>query len=315
MTARIDVSALVTGSELHAGSRARVVRLDQPRDVYGGSLVFKRYLPEYASVVHAAALDALGDLPVRAGADAVWLRERTAWPQTLVTEGPEVVGFLMREIPDDFSFSRVSGSGTARIIAEVTFLLNEDRILQDLGLLISDRDRLWLLTDVVDALMRLHALGVCVGDLSPKNLVFAPSTHRIFFLDCDSMRLDGARVLPPVQRPGWELPEGEEPGTRAADVYKVGLLATRMIARNPAERDPSRLGHISARLAALASATLNEGPQSRPTLEDWTTELKTAAQSASPTPAEVTVGVSIPPLIAPGPPANAEMPPVTVSSP
>lgn len=239
MTARIDISSLVPGSELHAGARSRVVLLEQPRNAHGELLAFKHYRPEWAFHADAVALDALGDLPGRAGPDAVWLRERTAWPQTLVTEGPAVVGYLMRAVPAEFHFVQTTSSGPTRLAAQFSYLLNEDRLLQDLGLLISDRDRLFLLTDVVDALQRLHRLDVRVGDLSPKNLVFAPSTHRCFFLSCDAMRLGGADVLPPVDTPDWELPEGEEPATPAADVHKFGLLATRMIARNPAERDPS----------------------------------------------------------------------------
>ncbi|GAA1984003.1 hypothetical protein [Catenulispora subtropica] len=315
MTARIDISSLVLGSELHAGSRSSVVQLEQPRDAHGGVLVFKRYRPGTTSHVDAVALDALGDLPGRAGPEAIWLRERTAWPRTLVTEGVEVVGFLMRAIPAEFSFGQVTGSGTVHMSAEFTYLLNEDRILQDLGLLISDRDRLLLLTDVVDALQRLHRLGVRVGDLSARNLVFAPSTHRSFFLNCDAMRLGDADVLPLVHTPGWELPEGEEPGTPAADVYKFGLLATRMIARNPTERDPSRLGHISARFAALAAATLNGDARNRPTLDDWMAELRMAAAAASPVSPEVTVSVAMPPAADPVPAASAPAPPAPAHAP
>lgn len=298
MTARIEDGALVQGAELRLkkGGQGRIILIEQPRDAEGGRLVYKRYRPEWLGQLDEQALDALGELPAQAGPDAVWLRERTAWPQTLITEGGGVVGFLMREIPAEFSFSNVTPTGVTQLTAEYAFLLNEDRYLNDIGLRVSDRDRLELLADVADSLERLHRLGACVGDLSPKNMLFALTTHRTFYLDCDSMRLHGADVLPQAHTPDWELPPGEEPATPAADTFKFGLLAIRLFARDQSSRDPSRLGLVWPRLAELAVASQSLDPTERGTPADWIPELQAAAAVADPHPPMATIRVPLAPL-------------------
>ena len=62
---------------------------------------------------------------------------------------------------------------------------------------ISNRpQRVALLQNLAVILSRLHGLGVVVGDLSPKNLLFrlTPSPS-CFLIDCDAMRVRGASVL------------------------------------------------------------------------------------------------------------------------
>jgi hypothetical protein len=299
VTARIEHGALVLGPELKLkkGGQGRIILVEQPRDSAGQRLVYKRYRPEWLGQLDEQALDALGGLAAQPGPDAIWLRERTAWPQTLITEAGSVVGFLMREIPVEFSFSHLSPTGVTQTTAEYAFLLNEDRYLQDIGLRVSDRDRLKLLADVADSLERLHRLGACVGDFSPKNMLFALSTHRTFYLDCDSMRLHGTDVLPQAHTPDWDLPPGEEPATPAADTFKFGLLAIRLFARDQSSRDPSRLGMVWPRLAELAVATQSTDPTVRGTPADWIAELQAAAASADPNPPTPTIRVPLgPPL-------------------
>ncbi|MEY9934648.1 hypothetical protein ABH926_009316 [Catenulispora sp. GP43] len=304
MTARIEHSALDLGPELtlKKGGQGRIIPVDRPRDTDGHRLIFKRYRPEWLDRLDERALDALGDLPAHAGPDALWLRERTAWPQALITEGGRVIGFLMREIPAEFSFSHLSPSGVTQTTAEYAFLLNEDRYLQDIGLMVSDRDRLKLLADIADSLVRLHRLGARVGDFSPKNMLFSLPTHRTFYLDCDSMRLHGADVLPQAHTPDWDLPPGEEPATPAADTLKFGLLAIRLFARDQSSRDPSRLGRVAPRLENLARASQSTDPARRGTPEDWIPELRAAAAAADPNPPTATIHVPAPPLGAPAGP-------------
>ena len=298
MTARMELGGLVLGPELtlKKGGQGRIILVERPRDTDGHRMIFKRYRPEWLARLDERALDALGDLPAHAGPDAVWLRERTAWPQTLITEGGRVIGFLMREIPPEFSFDHISPSGVTRTTAEYAFLLNEDRYLRDIGLMVSDQDRLTLLADVADSLARLHRLGAAVGDFSPKNMLFDLTRHRTFYLDCDSMRLHGADVLPQAHTPDWDLPPGEEPATPAADMLKFGLLAIRLFARDQSSRDPSQLGRLRPRLADLARASQSTDPARRGAPEDWIGELRAAAAVADPNPPTATIHVAAPPV-------------------
>jgi hypothetical protein len=86
----------------------------------------------------------------------------------------------------------------------------------------------------------LHKHGVCVGDISPKNLLFALIPHpAVYFIDCDAMRIDGVSVLRQVETPGWQVPAGEELATVYSDTYKLGLLALRL----PQTANPATQSH------------------------------------------------------------------------
>ena len=95
---------------------------------------------------------------------------------------------------------------------------------------------------LASALAFLHRHGVCVGDISAKNLLFSLTPHdAVYFIDCDAMRINGVSALPQVETPGWETPAGEELATIYSDAYKLGLLALRLLA---GDRDTTNLRHI-----------------------------------------------------------------------
>ena len=85
-------------------------------------------------------------------------------------------------------------------------------------------------------------MGIAVGDVSPKNLLFTLAPRpECFLIDSDAMRLRGASVLPQAETPDWQVPPGEERGTAASDVYKLGLLAVRLFARDQTTADPATI--------------------------------------------------------------------------
>jgi hypothetical protein len=138
------------------------------------------------------------------------------------------------------------------------------------------------LREVASGLAFLHAHGVCVGDISPKNLLFTLTPHQaVYFIDCDAMRINGVSALPQVETPGWEVPAGEELATIYSDTYKLGLLALRLLAGDQDTKNPEHLpSPTPALLRQLITDTLTNPPTQRPLPEAWTYVLGHAIEAA-----------------------------------
>ena len=207
----------------------------------------------------------------------------TSWPWAIAMDNGIVRGFLMRAVPDiyTFDFMAVTRGGKARL-STVELLLNSDNYVRRSGISISDKGRLNLLGTLGDTISRLHALGIVIGDLSPKNLLFnLKSYSSCFFLDCDAISLRGESALQQVDTPGWEVPAGEEKGTEASDSYKFGLLAIRLFARDQDSRDISAVAALSPELGRLAQLSQDSNPFNRPGPGTWVSAIQSAAAKAS----------------------------------
>jgi serine/threonine protein kinase len=255
----------------------------------GWDVVYKEYGPAVLPALRADALasraELIGELKA---ADAKWLCERTAWPTAVVQRQGHTCGFLMRAVPERFRFAfrNLGGATGTQRLASMEYLLNDDAYVAGVGLTISVRDRLALLGDLATTLSRLHSLGITVGDLSPKNLLFATAPHpECFLIDADAVRLRGDTVLPQAETPDWQIPDGEEKATCASDIYKLALLAVRLIARDQTATDPTALTPVSPALAALARSSLDPDPARRPTPVLWAETLAAAGTTASTAPA------------------------------
>ncbi|APB00177.1 hypothetical protein [Nocardia seriolae] len=275
----VDRAALALGRRLGQGGQGAVYEVtNRTFTVAPGiawEVVFKEYDAALLPSLDAAALGAMVDLLFGlSSAEGAWLCERAAWPAAVVEDQGRVCGFLMRAVPDSFRFELRSLSGaatTSKRLANFEYLLNDDAYIAGIGLTVSDSDRLALLADLSATLTRLHRLGIVVGDLSPKNLLFRTQPEAgCFLLDCDAMRLHGRSVLPQAATPDWQLPAGEEKATRPGDIYKLGLLAARLFERNQTSKDPGALTTVSATLGGLAQASFDAEPARRPSPSQWT---------------------------------------------
>lgn len=293
----VDHGALTLGRRLGQGGQGAVHEVTDRRineaDDGGWEVAYKEYNAAVLPQLDAAALAASVALPGElSAAEGRWLCEKTAWPAALVERQGSVSGFLMRRVPDRFLFTLQSLGGTtpgAPRLANLEYLLNSDDYVARIGLSVSERDRLLLLTDLAATLTRLHRIGITVGDLSPKNLLFTTGTPpECFLIDCDAMRLRGTGVLPQAETPDWQIPDGEEKATRASDVYKLALLAVRLFARDQTSRDPAALASVSPELSDLARAGLDPDPARRPSPAQWAEQLAAAATTASTAPAVAT---------------------------
>ena len=300
---------LVLGEQLGQGGQGTVYRVVRSGSgavtvaavTFGsGETVYKEYKAEVLPGLDASALAALVNFLGTAepgGTDARWLSDKTAWPSALVDDGGSVRGFLMGAVPDRFQFDYMgltSAHVGAKRLANLEYLLNDDAYVGSVGLSISDRDRVMLLIDLSWTLVRLHRMGIAVGDLSPKNLLFTTEPQpECFLIDCDAMRLGGASVLPQAETPDWRLPAGEEAATRAGDVYKFALLAIRLFARDQSATDPAALDALSPELGALARESLATDPGGRPSPAQWAERLAGVVATASDVATTPAIGPSV----------------------
>jgi hypothetical protein len=285
--AAVEEGELARGALLGRGGQGRVYALPGHRVDRRWPAVYKEYLPELLPALDGEVLAAMVELSGGLRRSAMWLYGRAAWPAALVRRDGRACGFVMRAVPEEFRFSTAGrGRGLGRAaearLATLEFLLNEDSYADEIGLSVGDQDRLLLLSDLAATLQRLHTLGLAVGDLSPRNILFAIDPRpRCFFIDCDAMRLRGLSVLPQVETPDWQTPPGEEKGTPAGDVYKFGLLAVRLLARDQTAADPAALAPAGRTLQALAVRSLMADPAARPTPREWRENLWAAVSRAS----------------------------------
>jgi hypothetical protein len=274
---------LVLGDRLGSGGQGTVHRVLNRKINDRWPVAYKEYNADARDAADIDALRAMVDLvPALSGSTAEWLCTMAAWPAALVEREGRVSGFLMRTVPDEYYFDyRGFDGGVTRKLATVEFLLNDDAYTRSIGLFVDERERLRLLADLAVRLSRLHALGIAVGDMSPKNLLFtAGSGPGCFLIDCDTMRVNGRGVLPQAETPDWQIPAGEEKGTPPSDAYKLALLAVRLFARDQASRDPGVLPVAAEpKLAELARAALHGQAADRPSPGEWAEYCLSAASS------------------------------------
>ncbi|WAL98668.1 hypothetical protein [Streptomyces sp. Je 1-369] len=278
--ARIALSDLVLGAELGGGGQGKVRAVEKRMVNKSWPVVYKEYKPDVQGQLRVDALERMvAFLPGQPPAVGQWLAGHTAWPAVLVSDGPQVSGFLMRQIPDEFFLTMPTGG---RKTAGFEFLLNSLTYVNRMVGHVTPRQVFGLLLSFADTLERLHRLGVVAGDLSPKNLLFSLSGPRpdCFLIDCDAMGLSGDWVLKPVQTPGWQLPDGEAPETPEGDRYKFALLAVRLFLHEQHGKDSAALRRMDGAVADLAERGLSRRPTDRPALAAWLDPLRRAFDSA-----------------------------------
>ncbi|MGW4799425.1 hypothetical protein ACWEPC_44130, partial [Nonomuraea sp. NPDC004297] len=263
---RTERATLTLGRQLGRGGQGTVHEVLERKINGQWDVAYKEYDPDALSDLDTTALAAMAELIGRLpGWDAAWLAGKAAWPAELVEADGDVTGFLMRSVPRRHLFDLPTPSGPSPTAATLDILLNDDAHTARIGLRAADRDRLLLLADLADTLTRLHTMGVVVGDLSPRNVLFSTAAPpECFLIGCDTMRLDGADVLPRPGKRGWQLPDGAERGTAEGDAHALALLAIRLLARDQVTTDPDRLAAAGPALGELARAALERPPSDRP---------------------------------------------------
>jgi serine/threonine protein kinase len=289
-------------TKIGQGGQGVVYQTPNIKTKFAESMVYKQYKANLQ--VDFAALAAMPTLVEESLSyhDAERLVSIAAWPCALVEDNGTPTGFVMPTIPDEFNTPLTTVKSVEPGLAEFQYLLNDPSIVQRLGITIDDVQRYTLLREVASALVFLHKHSVCVGDISPRNLLFSLSpTEGVYFVDCDAMRINGVSALPHVETPGWEVPNGEEPSTIQSDTYKLGLLALRLLAGDQDIRDPNRLPSTTPQLLRqLITDSLSPEPDRRPLPSAWTYILGRAIEEAEHQ--KLTTQPAPPPSARPAPP-------------
>lgn len=276
-------SELGERTKIAQGGQGVVYHAPKVRTRFAASLVYKEYKDQVRAVIDFEALAAvpafLESLPYAEGEQLISI---AAWPCEMVEDAGEPTGFVMPAIPDQFYISLTTLKGTSRNPAEFQHLLNSKSVLLARGISIDDVQRLTLVREVASGLAFLHRHGVCVGDISPKNLLFSLTTDTaIYFIDCDAMRINGVSALTQVETPGWEVPHSEELATVYSDTYKLGLLALRLLSGNQDTRNVNDLPENTPTMVRrIITDALRGEPDKRPLPEAWTYQLGHAIEEA-----------------------------------
>jgi serine/threonine protein kinase len=310
-------------TKIGQGGQGVVYAAPNVKTKFAASMVYKEYKPSTLAAIDFTALTAMPALVEESltYADGERLVSVAAWPCAIVADADGSTGFVMPAIPQEFFIPLATVKGVSSTAAEFQHLLNHSSVLAARGIAINDVQRYSLLREVASGLAFLHKHGVCVGDISPKNLLFSLAPHEsVYFIDCDAMRINGVSALTQVETPGWTVPAGEDLATIYSDTYKLGLLALRLLAgdhdtTNPAHLPPTTPGL----LRQIITDTLTKQPLSRPLPEAWSYVLGQAIEEAQYR--AKTAAPAVTPLAAPekpvvhSRPSGASAPPVRPSAP
>jgi eukaryotic-like serine/threonine-protein kinase len=318
-------------SKIGQGGQGVVYGAPNVKTKFAASMVYKEYKAATLAAIDFTALAAMPALVEESlsYADGERLVSVAAWPCAIVEDGRTPTGFVMPAIPQEFFIQLATVKGISSSTAEFQHLLNHSSVLAARGITVDDAQRYSLLRQAASGLAFLHKRGVCVGDISPKNLLFSLAPHEaVYFIDCDAMRINGVSALTQVETPGWTVPAGEDLATIYSDTYKLGLLGLRLLAGDHDTTNPQHLPSTTpGLLRQIITDALTKQPQSRPLPEAWSYVLghaieeaqhrkKTAAPvGAAPVAPEIPVvrsrpsGSSAPPVRPSAPPPPPSTPP------
>jgi serine/threonine protein kinase len=271
-------------SKIGQGGQGVVYRAPNVKTKFADSMVYKEYKAPSRTEIDFTALTAMPALVEEAltYSQGERLISSAAWPCAIVEDAGTPTGFVMPAIPDEFFIPLTTVKGVSTTAAEFQHLLNHPSVLAARGITLNDAQRYALLRETASALAFLHKHGVCVGDISPKNLLFSLTPHEaVYFIDCDAMRINGVSALSQVETPGWNAPSGEELATIYTDTYKLGLLALRLLT---GDQDTTNRQHLPSAtptlLRQIITDTLTNPPHRRPLPEAWTYVLGHAIEEA-----------------------------------
>jgi effector-associated domain 2 (EAD2)-containing protein len=263
---------LTRGTQLGAGARGRVFSLTgRP------GLVYKEYL---SPQVNAGALaELILQRSMMGAADRKLLDASTSWPLIRVMDGRQIVGCLMRAIPDDFYLA----ASDNRRLAYLSYLCYPPRPAWSSIRMPTAPERLEIARGIVDLVALLQRHSLVIGDISAQNLLWAcdPAPH-VFLLGCDALRPAGApSALPEGETPDWRDPLLDSgPPDLDSDNYKVALAVGRILSQEPYARPGEELPLLNSIPQAVASGVRERFAEAasprgqRPAIDTWAEALR-----------------------------------------
>ncbi|MGW5848954.1 hypothetical protein ACWFQ8_13560 [Streptomyces sp. NPDC055254] len=199
-------------------------------------VLIKWYTAQARNVLDPDALAALVEWRLRLKpSDRAELDRRCAWPRAAVTDDDGVCGVLIAPAGEDFGDTlRRGGRSVARPRA-IDDLARTRKAAVRVGLPYYEAPlKLAVLARLVETTQWLHSHGFAVGDLQPKNALFAiEGGIRVHLIDCDScVILDGTPpVFPPADPESWKLP-GADGFSEVTDYGKLAWSVVRCVQEN-----------------------------------------------------------------------------------
>lgn len=274
-----ELSALGSLTQLGDGGEGVVYRASKvPGQVY------KEYKPAVAHEVNPRGLEAtigiLGQLPESGRS---FVSERSAWPHTLVRKNGSVTGFLMQEIPAEFSCQHGMVGRPRTVLNDWNKLVTRDDWMDKPNIestvprlnVNSKQDEkaiLGLLLDLASFFSHLHEKDVVVGDVSGRNILWTTTPRpTVFLIDCDGFRVQGDRaVTSSKQSPDWFDPHLAGDTTLDSDRFKLATAIYRAYFSDAfgTPADPKKSGGPNgAKILALAQQGVSAA--NRTTAGQW----------------------------------------------
>lgn len=241
-------------------------------------LVYKEYLGHVGTPSTPALTELVEfgrNLP---DADRRSLFGQSAWPVARVIRESAVSGFLMQEVPAEFT----GPIGGRQRLVELQYLLYKPNHTWDTLHQPDGPGRVEVAAAATRFIDFLHSHRFVLGDISFRNLLWSPSRpYRVFLLDCDGVRRHGGEpVLPQAQTPGWDDPHLPRTGLDLdTDRYKTALLVGRILSRNADVRPGRKLEPVEGIDPRVAEPVIRlfdraAGPHgTRPTAKEWSQAL------------------------------------------
>lgn len=276
---------------LGAGGQGTVYAVDGSND-----FVFKRFSGASAASADRDELEALVQLPQGLPPeDARELLACTTWPTAMVIgSSGRAVGLLMPMIERPFFHQFGLRNAPKTCLREWLYLMMRRTYMGNTNLHVGDvaqlasGDVLSLIARLSETLALMHRLGLVVGDISSKNLLWAMEPEpRIKIIDCDSVRLAGRPGVFGDQKesPDWDdVHLGGRALSQESDIYKLGLATFRALWAAATDRPDARA--ITTELPDGQQApdqvrTLvmrSVGGQGRPAAAEWAATLSRLAR-------------------------------------
>jgi hypothetical protein len=158
-----------------------------------------------------------------------------AWPDRLISDSQgQRLGFEMKKAPVDTA--RQSPRGNEAVLYSDN-LMCPPRPATPYIPQPSPDGRIKVCLDFANCIDWLHRHNIIFGDISNKNVLWAPSSERVFLVDCDQARFTGCEPPSPQgntvgyidARQGSSSVPGQS--TMDADRYKVAIWIGRVLSR------------------------------------------------------------------------------------
>lgn len=278
---KVEIASLGRLTHLNTGGEGIVYKCSKYPDK-----AFKHYKKEVEHEIDLVALEkSVQIFHALPSGERPYFEERTAWPETIVTEAGIAVGFLMPLLKDEMycEYRAVTEDSAITQLREWQFLAyrkhwNNPNISTNLKEP-SKKQLLELIIDFSKTVELMHQHKLVIGDISFRNILWCTEGYlKTVLIDCDGIRHEGLRgPLAAKQTPDWiDLDRQTGSTDRMTDLFKLGLANYRGYfgagAGYPSDAQPPDLS-TEADQAVFELSKRAVLSQAKPTATDWVSTL------------------------------------------